>query len=70
MWPNLGADTANWRIWKIMALPYWQMYGELFIDELKGNHTIYHQHRDGVAFIFIYFFKRTIPLKLFLKTHL
>ncbi|VDI44632.1 Hypothetical predicted protein [Mytilus galloprovincialis] len=37
MWPNLGADTAHWRIWKIMALPYWQMYGELFIDELKGD---------------------------------
>ncbi|XP_063435501.1 transient receptor potential cation channel subfamily M member-like 2 [Mytilus trossulus] len=37
MWPNLGADTAHWRIWKIMALPYWQLYGELFIDELKGD---------------------------------
>ncbi|XP_052100110.1 uncharacterized protein LOC127734318 isoform X2 [Mytilus californianus] len=37
MWPNRGADTAHWRIWKIISLPYWQLYGELFIDELKGK---------------------------------
>ncbi|CAC5398354.1 TRPM2 [Mytilus coruscus] len=37
MWPNHGADTAHWRIWKIISLPYWQLYGELFLDELKGE---------------------------------
>ncbi|VDI51735.1 Hypothetical predicted protein [Mytilus galloprovincialis] len=37
MWPNYGADTAHWRIWKIVSLPYWQLYGELFLDELKGE---------------------------------
>ncbi|XP_071166792.1 transient receptor potential cation channel subfamily M member-like 2 [Mytilus edulis] len=37
MWPNNGAEIEHWRIWKILALPYWQLYGELSLDMLKGE---------------------------------
>lgn len=40
MWPNNGAEIEHWRIWKILALPYWQLYGELSLDMLKGNYDL------------------------------
>ncbi|CAG2231055.1 unnamed protein product [Mytilus edulis] len=37
MWPQNGADMEHWRIWKILSLPYWQLYGELSLDQLRGE---------------------------------
>ncbi|XP_071171553.1 transient receptor potential cation channel subfamily M member-like 2 [Mytilus edulis] len=37
MW-NTGGWTY-WRIWKIMYIPYWQIYGELFLDKFEANST-------------------------------
>ncbi|CAC5398357.1 unnamed protein product [Mytilus coruscus] len=37
MWPKKGAEIEHWRIWKILSLPYWQLYGELSLDVLKGE---------------------------------
>ncbi|CAC5413890.1 unnamed protein product [Mytilus coruscus] len=37
MWPKYGADIENWRIWKILSLPYWQLYGEMSLDVLNGE---------------------------------
>ncbi|XP_052100114.1 transient receptor potential cation channel subfamily M member 2-like [Mytilus californianus] len=37
MWPKYGADVEHWRIWKILALPYWQLYGEISLDMLNGE---------------------------------
>ncbi|VDI73952.1 Hypothetical predicted protein [Mytilus galloprovincialis] len=34
MWSQ--KSETYWRIWKIISLPYWQLYGELFLDELQG----------------------------------
>ncbi|CAG2208935.1 unnamed protein product [Mytilus edulis] len=39
MWPKFGADIENWRIWKIVSLPYWQLYGELSLDQLRGENN-------------------------------
>ncbi|CAG2188702.1 TRPM2 [Mytilus edulis] len=30
-------DWTYWRIWKIMYIPYWQIYGEIFLDTLEAN---------------------------------
>ncbi|CAC5389677.1 unnamed protein product [Mytilus coruscus] len=37
MWSPKGVQY--WRIWKIIALPYWQIYGELFLEELQGDNN-------------------------------
>ncbi len=30
-------DTVEWKLLKnVVYLPYWQMYGELFLDEIEG----------------------------------
>lgn len=29
----------NWRIWTILKTPYWQVYGEPFLDLLEGLYT-------------------------------
>ncbi|VDI16857.1 Hypothetical predicted protein, partial [Mytilus galloprovincialis] len=39
MWPSHGTGAHYWRLWKIMSLPYWQIYGELFLDDLKGENN-------------------------------
>ncbi|XP_063400113.1 transient receptor potential cation channel subfamily M member 2-like [Mytilus trossulus] len=31
------SNTENWRTWSILQIPYWQVYGELFMDTLEGN---------------------------------
>ena len=35
MWSPHG--VKYWRIWNIMSLPYWQIYGEALLEELRGN---------------------------------
>ena len=35
MWPRQGVQY--WRIWKIINLPYWQIYGEIFMDSIDGK---------------------------------
>ncbi|XP_056002361.1 transient receptor potential cation channel subfamily M member-like 2 isoform X2 [Ostrea edulis] len=41
LWPDhqgmWNGDWTNWRIWKIIYYPYFQLYGELFNDFLEGN---------------------------------
>ncbi|XP_076112012.1 transient receptor potential cation channel subfamily M member-like 2 isoform X2 [Mytilus galloprovincialis] len=37
MWSPEGVQY--WRIWKIIALPYWQIYGELFLEDLQGDNN-------------------------------
>ncbi|XP_052100119.1 transient receptor potential cation channel subfamily M member 8-like isoform X3 [Mytilus californianus] len=39
MWPSRGTGAFYWRLWKIMSLPYWQIYGELFLEDLKGENN-------------------------------
>lgn len=33
MWPSA---IEKWRIWQMMYLPYWQIYGEVSLDIVKG----------------------------------
>ena len=35
MWSRHGVQY--WRIWKMMNLPYWQIYGELLMDSIVGK---------------------------------
>ncbi|XP_052100100.1 transient receptor potential cation channel subfamily M member 2-like isoform X2 [Mytilus californianus] len=37
MWSLKGVQF--WRIWKIIALPYWQIYGELSLEQLQGENN-------------------------------
>lgn len=41
MYPNHEDMFSNkvqyWRIWKIISFPYWQIYGEIFLDDIMGN---------------------------------
>lgn len=40
MFPGPGQYARNdtWKsIQGVLELPYWQMYGELFLDEIKGT---------------------------------
>lgn len=30
-------DIQNWQIWSILKIPYWQVYGELYLDFLEGK---------------------------------
>lgn len=32
------SGIENWRIWTILKIPYWQVYGEPFLDILEGKH--------------------------------
>ncbi|CAG2254472.1 unnamed protein product [Mytilus edulis] len=40
MYPNHEDMFSNkvqyWRIWKIISFPYWQIYGEIFLDDIMG----------------------------------
>ncbi|KAJ8311513.1 hypothetical protein KUTeg_010868 [Tegillarca granosa] len=27
----------NWRFWQLLKIPYWQIYGELYLDTLEGS---------------------------------
>ncbi|CAC5364897.1 unnamed protein product [Mytilus coruscus] len=35
MWSSHGVD--HWRIWRILNLPYWQLYGEILLDTLQDE---------------------------------
>ncbi|XP_061190940.1 transient receptor potential cation channel subfamily M member 2-like [Saccostrea echinata] len=41
LWPDhvyfWGGGWTDWRIWKVIYYPYWQLYGETFNDFLEGN---------------------------------
>nr|XP_034320577.1 transient receptor potential cation channel subfamily M member-like 2 [Crassostrea gigas] len=41
LWPDhqtiWKGHWTSWRIWTIIYYPYWQLYGELNLDSLKGN---------------------------------
>lgn len=41
LWPDhqtiWNGDWTDWRIWKIIYYPYWQLYGELNLDTLEGT---------------------------------
>lgn len=41
MYPNhedmFSHKVQYWRIWKIISFPYWQIYGEIFLDDIMGN---------------------------------
>ncbi|VDH95158.1 Hypothetical predicted protein [Mytilus galloprovincialis] len=30
-------DIQNWQIWSILKIPYWQVYGELYLDVLEAS---------------------------------
>ncbi|CAC5398392.1 unnamed protein product [Mytilus coruscus] len=36
-WTSVGYQ--HWRIWKIMYIPYWQIFGETMLDSLQENIT-------------------------------
>lgn len=42
LWPDhhtfFDGGWTEWRIWTILHLPYWQLYGEPNLDSLKGKH--------------------------------
>ncbi|XP_052100105.1 transient receptor potential cation channel subfamily M member 8-like isoform X2 [Mytilus californianus] len=46
MWSQ--KSVTYWRIWKIISLPYWQLYGELFLDEIQGD-----KYEDNVTCTFV-----------------
>lgn len=31
-----SSDIEFWRIWTILKIPYWQVYGELYLETLEG----------------------------------
>ena len=41
LWPDHAefwkGNWAQWRIWKVIYYPYWQMYGESFNEYLAGR---------------------------------
>lgn len=41
LWPDHQAmwsgGWTNWRIWTIIYYPYWQLYGDLNLEELNGK---------------------------------
>lgn len=37
MWPP---EIEKWRIWQIIYLPYWQIYGELMLEQVTGNKNL------------------------------
>ncbi|XP_062611061.1 transient receptor potential cation channel subfamily M member 1-like [Saccostrea cucullata] len=41
LWPDhvyfWEGRWTDWRIWKVICYPYWQLYGETFNDFLEGN---------------------------------
>nr|XP_034319165.1 transient receptor potential cation channel subfamily M member-like 2 isoform X2 [Crassostrea gigas] len=41
LWPDhqtiWNGDWTDWRIWKIIYYPYWQLYGELNLETLEGT---------------------------------
>lgn len=42
LWPDhqtfFNGEWSEWRIWTILYLPYWQLYGEPNLESLKGKH--------------------------------
>lgn len=45
-----SSDIEFWQIWTILKIPYWQVYGELYLDTFGGSFLNY---------IFQYVFKFT-----------
>ena len=43
LWPDHAefwkGNWAQWRIWKVIYYPYWQMYGESFNEYLAGRNS-------------------------------
>lgn len=37
MWPGGGYKVEHLRLWKIISLPYWQIFGELSLNQLTGK---------------------------------
>lgn len=41
LWPDhqtmWNGDVVDWRIWKILLFPHWQLYGELDIQSIDGS---------------------------------
>jgi hypothetical protein len=37
MWNKAG--WTYWRIWKIIYIPYWQIYGETNLEIFEGNYN-------------------------------
>lgn len=41
LWPDhqtmWNGDVVDWRIWKILLFPHWQLYGELDIQSIDGK---------------------------------
>lgn len=41
LWPDhqtiWNGDWTDWRIWKIIYYPYWQLYGEFNLETLEGS---------------------------------
>lgn len=44
LWPDhqtfFNGRWSEWRIWTIVYLPYWQLYGEPNLDSLSGKNDI------------------------------
>lgn len=41
----LPDGIQNWRIWTVLRIPYWQVYGELFLDTLEGTHKMIYKNK-------------------------
>lgn len=39
MWTS--GEWRYWRIWKIIYIPYWQIYGEPMLEQFEGTHSLY-----------------------------
>ncbi|VDI26863.1 Hypothetical predicted protein [Mytilus galloprovincialis] len=44
MWSSHGVEY--WRIWRILNLPYWQLYGEILLDEVRGENETANCSKD------------------------
>ena len=32
-----GSSITEWRIWKIMYYPYWQIFNDVYLEDLLGK---------------------------------
>ena len=53
------SNLGNWRIWSLLKIPYWQVYGELYLDTLEG---IYYPYRALFSYVLRY-----IPYRALLR---
>lgn len=47
------SNIEYWRTWSILQIPYWQVYGELFMDTLEGFTSILEYFRVKLSYVIL-----------------